>query len=232
MNYISQMHYVSQKFVFQDRLQNINGLLELKTKQTRFEELQRPSGFPGLQRALKVALGFLELFGCYKKHSGNCSHYKSGGGGAGGWTYYNSSVTQADIHMRRPLTTAPSPSPTTLLTPSVPLYLPPCCSSSILNTPAQDLHPCWSLCLEQAPKWLIHSPTSFRSLPRRLPLKEAIHPWLPHLKWASQPLSPASLYFLPSVTTLKSSHAFVFGLLLPGTGTLIVWFTTVSQALR
>lgn len=59
MNYVSQMHYVSQKFVFQDRFQNINGLLELKTKQTRFEEFQRPSGFPGLQRALKVALGSL-----------------------------------------------------------------------------------------------------------------------------------------------------------------------------
>lgn len=32
MNYVSQMYYVSKKFVFQDRFQNINGAFRIEEK--------------------------------------------------------------------------------------------------------------------------------------------------------------------------------------------------------
>lgn len=77
--------------------------------------------------------------------------------------------------------------------PPLPPQRPPCGSSSTADTPAPDLCPRWSLCLGQIPEWLVHSPTLFRSLPRCLPLKQAVPN--SHFKRASQPLPPDSLFF-------------------------------------
>ena len=54
------------------------GLLELNKTQTGFEEIWRSPGFPRSPRGSEAGYGVvLELFECYRKHSGNYSHYKA-----------------------------------------------------------------------------------------------------------------------------------------------------------
>lgn len=78
MNYVCQKNYVSQKFVFLDRFQNINRAFKIEQKANQISrDLEINQGFPDLRQGFESGSGVLELSECYKKHSGNYSHYKA-----------------------------------------------------------------------------------------------------------------------------------------------------------